>query len=77
MGLLEYLILMNLKDTNLSKKKKTKMFELRAAMSLYRLLTNQGRSDEGREFLNEAYNKFTEGFASIELMETKRILESS
>jgi tetratricopeptide (TPR) repeat protein len=62
---------------HISKKQKTKMFELRAAMSLYRLLTNQGKSDEGREFLSEAYNKFTEGFSTVDLIEAKKILESS
>ena len=50
--------------------------ELRATMSLARLLAPQRRRDEARSMLAEIYNWFTKGFATAELKETKALLEA-
>ncbi|MCA1583411.1 MAG: protein kinase [Acidobacteria bacterium] len=50
-------------------------FELRAAMSLCRLVATQGRGDEGRAALEEVYTRFTEGFDTGDLVEARRMLE--
>jgi hypothetical protein len=50
------------------------MVELRAAMRLSRLWSSQGRTEQARELLNEAYSKITEGFATPDLKETRAIL---
>jgi class 3 adenylate cyclase/tetratricopeptide (TPR) repeat protein len=52
-----------------------KMLELRATMSLARLLDQQGRRDEARTMLTEIYNWFTEGFDTVDLKEAKALLE--
>jgi tetratricopeptide (TPR) repeat protein len=50
-----------------------KLFELRATMSLTRLLRNIGRRDEARAMLAEIYNWFTEGFDTADLREAKAL----
>ena len=52
-----------------------KSLELRATMSLARLLTKQGRRDEARTMLAEIYNWFTEGFDTADLKDAKALLE--
>jgi tetratricopeptide (TPR) repeat protein len=51
-----------------------KIWELRSTTSLARLLTVQGRCDEGRAALAEIYNWFTEGFDTADLKEAKALL---
>jgi class 3 adenylate cyclase/tetratricopeptide (TPR) repeat protein len=51
-----------------------KSYELRATMSLARLLDQQGHRDEARAILTEIYNWFTEGFDTPDLMDAKVIL---
>ena len=51
-----------------------KAWELRATMSLARLLANQGRRDEARTMLAEIYNWFTEGFDTADLKDAKSLL---
>src|SRR5271167_4324402 len=48
--------------TALAQKMGAKAWELRATMSLARLLASQGCRDEARSMLSEIYNWFTEGF---------------
>ncbi|HEY7155905.1 MAG TPA: protein kinase [Gemmataceae bacterium] len=48
---------------------------LRATMSLCRLRQNQGRLEEARQRLSEVLGGFTEGFATSDLVEAKRLLE--
>jgi predicted ATPase/class 3 adenylate cyclase len=50
-------------------------FELRATMSLARLLDKQGRRDEARAMLAEIYGWFTEGFDTADLKEAKALLD--
>jgi class 3 adenylate cyclase/tetratricopeptide (TPR) repeat protein len=52
-----------------------KALELRAAMSLARLLRDTGRRDEARTMLAEIYNWFTEGLDTADLREAKMLLD--
>jgi predicted ATPase len=52
-----------------------KWWELRAKMSLVRLLRDTDRSDEARTLLAEIYNWFTEGFDLPDLKEAKALLD--
>jgi predicted ATPase len=52
-----------------------KSWELRATMSLARLLNQQGRRDEARTRLEEIYNWFTEGYYTLDLKEAKALLD--
>jgi predicted ATPase len=63
-----------IKSLNISRKQETLMFELHAAMSLNRLWQQKGKIEEGQQILREAYNKFTEGFTTADLMEAKKML---
>jgi predicted ATPase/DNA-binding winged helix-turn-helix (wHTH) protein len=51
------------------------LWELRAAVSLTRLLADQGQRDEARQVLAPVYGRFTEGFASADLKEAKALLD--
>jgi predicted ATPase len=53
----------------------SRTLELRAAMSLARLLRKQGRAAEGRDLLAECYAWFTEGFDTPDLQEAGTLLE--
>jgi predicted ATPase/DNA-binding winged helix-turn-helix (wHTH) protein len=50
-------------------------WELRAATSLARLWRGQARRDQARELLASVYGRFTEGFATVDLKTSKRVLE--
>jgi predicted ATPase len=51
-----------------------KAWELRATMSLARLLAKEGRRDEARTQLATIYNWFTEGFDTADLKDAKALL---
>jgi hypothetical protein len=51
-----------------------KSWELRATISLSRLLASQRRYDEARTILAETYGWFTEGFDTRDLQEAKQLL---
>ena len=53
----------------------TRGFELRAAVSLARLLSNQGRNAEALGLLAPVYSWFTEGFDTPDLKEAKALLD--
>ena len=55
-------------------RQKAKSFELRAALSLARLLAQKSRRDEAHSMLSEIYNWFTEGFDTRDLQEAKQLL---
>jgi predicted ATPase len=59
----------------ISRRQKAKSWELRATMSLARLLDKQGRRDEARAMLTEIYNWFTEGFDTADLKDAKALLD--
>jgi predicted ATPase len=52
-----------------------KSFELRATISLARLLAKLGRCDEARALLAEIYGWFTEGFHTPDLKDAKALLD--
>jgi class 3 adenylate cyclase/predicted ATPase len=51
-----------------------KSLELRATMSLARLLRDTGRRDEARMMLGDIYNWFTEGFDTADLEDARSLL---
>jgi len=53
-----------------------KSLELRAGISLGRLLQKQGRPDKAREILAGVYDWFTEGFDTVDLKEAKALLDA-
>ena len=55
--------------------KAAKSWELRAAMSLARLLRDQGKRDAARELLAPVYDWFTEGFDTLDRKEAEALLE--
>jgi tetratricopeptide (TPR) repeat protein len=59
----------------IAKGQSAKWWELRATMSLARLLRDTGRRDEARAMLSEVYNWFTEGFDTPDLKDAKALLE--
>jgi class 3 adenylate cyclase/predicted ATPase len=58
-----------------ARKQSAKSWELRATMSLARLLAKQDRRDEARTMLAEIYNWFTEGFDTADLKDAKALLD--
>jgi predicted ATPase len=52
-----------------------KAWELRATMSLARLLTTQDGRDEARMMLAEIYGWFTEGFDTADLRDARALLD--
>jgi predicted ATPase len=52
-----------------------KWWELRATMSLARLLAEQGHRDEARAMLAVAYGWFSEGFDTADLKDAKALLD--
>jgi predicted ATPase len=51
-------------------------WELRAALSLARLLRDRGRPTEGRALLQAVYDRFTEGFETADLRAAKALLSA-
>ena len=51
------------------------MLELRAATSLARLWSDQGKPDEARDLLAPVYGWFTEGFEMLDLKEARMLLD--
>jgi predicted ATPase len=59
---------------DVARHQQAKSLELRAAMSLSRLLKNQPQWAEVRQLLAGIYGWFTEGFATADLQEAKALL---
>jgi serine/threonine protein kinase/predicted ATPase len=60
---------------DISRSQKAKSWELRAVMSLSRLLRKQDKKPEARQMLAEVYGWFTEGFDTPDLKEAKALLK--
>ena len=58
-----------------ARKQQAKSWELRAAMSLARLLRDRGKRDAACELLAPVYGWFTEGFDTLDLKEAKALLD--
>ncbi len=52
-----------------------RMWELRAAMSLARHLTKQGKAERAFELLSPVYGELTEGFGTADLREARAVLD--
>ncbi|MGU3308952.1 ATP-binding protein [Pseudomonas sp. M5A4_2d] len=50
-------------------------WELRSATSLARLWQSQGRTQAARDLLNSVYEQFTEGFATLDLVRVRSLLD--
>jgi predicted ATPase len=59
----------------IARQQKAKSWELRAATSIARLWRDQGKRDEARDLLAPVYGWFTEGFDTLDLKETKALLD--
>jgi predicted ATPase len=59
----------------IARKQSAKSWELRATMSLSRLLAKQDKRDEAHEMLCEIYGWFTEGFDTADLKDAKALLD--
>jgi predicted ATPase len=59
-----------------ARKQSAKSFELRATMSLARLLAKQGRQDEAHSLMTEVYNWFTEGVDTPDLKDAKALMDA-
>jgi class 3 adenylate cyclase/predicted ATPase len=57
-----------------ARKQKAKAWELRAAMSMARLLYDQGERERARDTLAPIYDWFTEGFDTLDLREARLLL---
>ena len=62
------------KALGIAREQEAKIWELRASMSLARLLHDQGRRAEARDLLAPIYGWFTEGFHTPDLKEAKALL---
>jgi predicted ATPase len=58
----------------IARRQQAKSWELRATMSLARLLDKQGRREEARPMLADIYNWFTEGFDTADPIDAKTLL---
>jgi predicted ATPase len=63
------------KAIHVASEQDAKSWELRATVSLARLLRDTNRRDEARKMLAEIYNWFTEGFDAADLKDAKALLE--
>ena len=54
---------------------KAKSWELRTVMSVARLYQNQGKQKQARVLLAEIYDRFTEGFDTVDMREAKALLD--
>jgi predicted ATPase len=59
---------------DIARRQGARLFELRATVSLARLLASQGHRDEARAMLSEIYDWFTEGFEFADLKDAKAVL---
>ena len=59
----------------IARNQSAKSWELRATMSLARLLAKQGHRDEARAMLADIYGWFTEGFDTADLKDAKALLD--
>jgi hypothetical protein len=62
------------KAIGIARSQSAKSWELRATISLARLLAKQDKRDEARSMLAEIYNWFTEGFSTADLKDAKALL---
>jgi len=64
-----------LDSLRLARNQRALSFELRTGMSLARLWTANGRSDDALELLTSIYSRFSEGFQTLDLVSAARLLD--
>jgi predicted ATPase len=64
-----------LRAIEIAQQQSAKSWELRATISLARLLAKQDRCDQARTMLTEIYGWFTEGFDTADLKDAKALLD--
>ena len=62
------------RSLTVARAQQAKSWELRAAMSLARLLSDQGKRQAARDLLAPIYDWFTEGFDTSDLRQAKALL---
>jgi predicted ATPase/DNA-binding winged helix-turn-helix (wHTH) protein len=62
---------------NLARKQSSLGWELRSAILLFRLWTDQGRADAARDMLANIYGRYTEGFETADLRAACALLSTS
>ncbi len=60
---------------NIARNQEAKSWELRTAISLCKLMVTQNRHEEAYKLLKPIYDWFTEGFATVDLIEAKNLLD--
>lgn len=60
----------------IAQRQAARMWELRAAVDLARLLSSQHRCTDAARALADVYGRFTEGLGSVQLLEAARLLEA-
>jgi tetratricopeptide (TPR) repeat protein len=60
----------------IAQRQSAKSLELRAVVSLSRLLQRQGKREEARRLLSEVYAWFTEGFDTADLKDARALLDA-
>jgi predicted ATPase/DNA-binding winged helix-turn-helix (wHTH) protein len=65
-----------LQSIQISRSQKALSWELRSATSLARLWHHSGRTTEAQSLLGQVYGRFSEGFATKDLREAKRLLDT-
>jgi predicted ATPase len=63
------------KAIDVARRQQAKSWELRATVSLCRLLQKQGKGEEARQLLAEVYAWFTEGLDTPDLQEARELLQ--
>jgi predicted ATPase len=63
-----------LQAIDVARRQRALSWELRAATSLARLWCEQGRTEEARELLLPVYDRFTEGFETVDLKAAKSLV---
>jgi predicted ATPase len=63
-----------LRSLGLARDQSALAWELRTATSLAYLWARRGRSDEAQDLLRAVYDRFTEGFDTLDLRAAKRLL---
>ena len=59
----------------IAQRQNAKSWELRAVMSLARLYRDRGKQQQARSLLTQIYDRFTEGFKTVDLCEAKTLLD--
>jgi predicted ATPase len=63
------------KAIEVARRQQAKSWELRATVSLCRLLQKQGKREEAHQLLSEIFGWFTEGFDTPDLKEAQALLQ--